>query len=140
MTMPGVVAGAVATPPVPNAAAQWRSLEEVKQEVMRRAGRLSPFEDIRREDAAQVVDALTSLDRDLWAQLWSKIGLGYEAKANARARGRARPATSSPSSTRSLSTIAASAVTRCRARPGSRNPTGIRCACSARRRRTTSRR
>ena len=47
------------------AAAPWRSLQEVKDEVMRRAGRLSPFEDIRREDAERVVGALTSLDRDL---------------------------------------------------------------------------
>jgi pimeloyl-ACP methyl ester carboxylesterase len=67
------------------APAQWRSLEEVKAELMRRAGRLSPFEDIRREDAEQVVTALTSLDRDLWAQVWSRIGLGYEAKGDARA-------------------------------------------------------
>jgi esterase FrsA len=77
---------AAAAPAAPKAAAPWRSLEEVKQELMRRAGRLSPFEDIRREDAQQVVDALTSLDRDLWAQLWSKLGLAYEAKADARAR------------------------------------------------------
>jgi pimeloyl-ACP methyl ester carboxylesterase len=68
------------------ALAQWRSLEEVKAELMRRAGRLSPFEDIRREDAEQVVNALTSLDRDLWAQLWSNIGLSYEAKGDARAK------------------------------------------------------
>jgi esterase FrsA len=77
---------AAASPTAPKAAAPWRSLEEVKQELMRRAGRLSPFEDIRREDAQQVVDALTRLDRDLWAQLWSKLGLAYEAKADARAR------------------------------------------------------
>ena len=69
----------------PKAAAPWRSLEEVKDEVMRRAGQLSPFEDIRREDAERVVGALTSLDRDLWARLWSEIGLDYEAKADARA-------------------------------------------------------
>jgi len=82
MTTSGAAAPAVA----PKAAAPWRSLQEVKDEVMRRAGRLSPFEDIRREDAERVVGALTSLDRDLWARLWSRIGLDYEAKADARAQ------------------------------------------------------
>ena len=84
MTTDQLVAGTAAT--APKAAAPWRSLEEVKQELMRRAGRLSPFEDIRREDAERVIGALTSLDRDLWARLWSRIGLDYEAKADARAR------------------------------------------------------
>ena len=82
MTLSGAAAPAVA----PKAAAPWRSLQEVKDEVMRRAGRLSPFEDIHREDAERVVGALTSLDRDLWARLWSRIGLDYEAKADARAQ------------------------------------------------------
>src|SRR5258708_14502092 len=77
------IVGVMATKP--NPPAQWRSLAEVKAELMRRAGRLSPFEDIRREDAEQVVAALTSLDRDLWARLWSNIGLSYEAKDDARA-------------------------------------------------------
>jgi esterase FrsA len=76
-------AAGVAAPP--SAPAPWRSLDEIKTEVMHRAGRLNPFEDIRREDAEQVVAALTSLDRDLWAALWSRIGLAYEAKADARA-------------------------------------------------------
>jgi esterase FrsA len=66
--------------------AQERSLDEVKKEVMRRAGRINPFEEIRREDAQQVVDALQSLDRDHWAALWCKVGLDYEAKADARAK------------------------------------------------------
>jgi hypothetical protein len=79
MTTSRLAAGGVA-------AAPWRSLQEVKDEVMRRAGRLTPFEDIRREDAERVIGALTSLDRDLWARLWSRIGLDYEAKADARAR------------------------------------------------------
>jgi pimeloyl-ACP methyl ester carboxylesterase len=68
------------------APAPWRTLDEVKAELMRRAGRLNPFEDIRRADAEQVVAALTSLDRDLWAQLWSKRGLAYEQQADARAK------------------------------------------------------
>ncbi len=67
------------------AGSRERSLEEVKAEFMRRAGRLNPFEDIRREDAQRVMDALKNLDRDHWAEEWSKIGLGYEEKGDARA-------------------------------------------------------
>ncbi len=63
-----------------------RTLEEVKTEFMRRAGRLNPFEDIRREDAERVMNALTSLDRDHWAEEWCKVGLAYEAKGDAQAK------------------------------------------------------
>lgn len=63
-----------------------RTLDEVKAEVLRRAGRFSPFETIRPDDAAAVMNALTSLDRDHWAQEWCRIGLAYEAKADARAK------------------------------------------------------
>src|SRR5579863_7713259 len=80
-----------ATPAKP-AGSRERSLDEVKAEFMRRAGRLNPFEDIRREDAERVMKALTTLDKDHWAQEWSKIGLGYEEKADARAKAGA-PAT-----------------------------------------------
>ncbi len=62
-----------------------RTLDEVKTEFMRRAGRLNPFEDIRREDAEQVMNTLTSLDKDHWGEEWSKIGLAYERKADERA-------------------------------------------------------
>ncbi len=62
-----------------------RTLDEVKTEFMRRAGRLNPFEDIRREDAERVMKALQNLDKDHWAQEWSKVGLAYEEKAAARA-------------------------------------------------------
>jgi esterase FrsA len=74
------------TSPAKPAGSRERTLEEVKAEFMRRAGKLSPFEDIRREDAERVMNALNSLDKDLWAQEWSKIGLGYEEKADARAK------------------------------------------------------
>ena len=74
------------TSPVKPAGSRERSLDEVKAEFMRRAGRLNPFEDIRREDAERVMNALTSLDKDHWAQEWCKIGLGYEEKADARAK------------------------------------------------------
>jgi pimeloyl-ACP methyl ester carboxylesterase len=63
-----------------------RSLDEVKAEFMRRAGKLSPFEEIKREDAERVMNALKSLDKDHWAQEWSRIGHGYEATGDARAK------------------------------------------------------
>ena len=63
-----------------------RTLDEVKAEFMRRAGKLNPFEDIKREDAETVMAALKNLDRDHWAEEWSKIGLGYEAKGDAAAK------------------------------------------------------
>ena len=74
-----------ATPAKP-AGSRERSLDEVKAEFMRRAGRLNPFEDIRREDAERVMNALQNLDKDHWAEEWSKIGLGYEEKADTRAK------------------------------------------------------
>ena len=73
------------TSPAKPAGSRERSLEEVKAEFLRRAGRLSPFEDIRREDAERVMNALQSLDKDHWAQEWSKIGLAYEEQGDARA-------------------------------------------------------
>jgi esterase FrsA len=63
-----------------------RTLDEVKAEFMRRAGKLNPFEDIKRADAERVMAALKNLDRDHWAEEWSKIGLGYEAKGDAAAK------------------------------------------------------
>jgi len=63
-----------------------RTLDEVKAEFMRRAGKLNPFEDIRREDAERVMNALKNLDKDHWAEEWSKIGLAYEAQGDARAK------------------------------------------------------
>jgi hypothetical protein len=70
----------------PPTGARERSLEEVKAEFMRRAGRLNPFEDIRREDAQHVMDALKSLEKDHWAEEWCKIGLAYEANGDAQAK------------------------------------------------------
>ena len=91
MKTPGLVAGGgiaatVSLATAPMASAQERSLDEIKTEVMRRAGRINPFEGIRRDDAEQVVNALTSLDRDHWAAAWCKVGLAYEGKADARAK------------------------------------------------------
>jgi esterase FrsA len=63
-----------------------RTLDEVKAEFMRRAGKLNPFEDIKREDAERVMAALKNLDKDHWAEEWSKLGHGYEAKGDAAAK------------------------------------------------------
>ena len=74
------------TSPAKPTGSRERSLDEVKAEFMRRAGRLNPFDDIRREDAERVMNALTNLDKDHWAEVWSKVGLGYEEKGDARAK------------------------------------------------------
>jgi dienelactone hydrolase len=63
-----------------------RSLDEVKAEFMRRAGKLNPFEDIKRDDAERVLTAIKTLDKDHWAEEWSKLGLSYEQKADSRAQ------------------------------------------------------
>lgn len=60
-----------------------RPLPEVKAEITRRAGHLNPLEGIRPADAEQVKNALTSLDRDEWARLWSRFGSQYEAEGDA---------------------------------------------------------
>ena len=106
---------------------------------MRRAGRLNPFEDIRRDDAERVMKALQSLDKDHWAEEWSKIGLGYEEKADARA-GAGAPGGE-------LAELYMHAFDACRVgryptpnSPGKLRPTTTRCACSARRRNFSRRR
>ena len=66
--------------------AQVRSLDEVKQEVLRRAGKINPFNHIRPDDAKRIVASLQSLDRDHWAETWCKVGLDYEAQGDALAK------------------------------------------------------
>ena len=56
-----------------------RTLEEIKTDILQRAGRMNPFERVKREDVEAVVRNLTSLDGDLWGREWAKIGLRYEA-------------------------------------------------------------
>lgn len=70
------------TAPAKPTGTRERSLDEVKAEVLRRAGRVNPVESIRREDAERVMTALTSLDRDHWAEEWCKVGLAYEAEGD----------------------------------------------------------
>lgn len=69
-------------PTQPVIGSRERSLSEVKAEFLRRAGRLNPFEDIRRDDAERVMNTIRSLDKDHWAEEWSKLGLAYEKQAD----------------------------------------------------------
>jgi len=58
-----------------------KSIEEIKSDILHRAGRVNPFERVKKEDVEQVVKNLTSLDGDLWGKEWSKAGVRYEALA-----------------------------------------------------------
>lgn len=59
-----------------------KSLEEIKADILHRAGRINPFERVAREDVEQVVANLNSLDPDLWGSEWGKLGAQYEALAD----------------------------------------------------------
>ena len=64
-------------------AAQERTLDEIKQEVLRRSGKgLQPFNHVLPQDVEKVVASLASLDKDHWAELWCKVGLEYEKKGD----------------------------------------------------------
>lgn len=68
------------------AAAQERTLEDVKREVTRRAAtRTPPFDHVRADEVAEVLQSLTSLDKEEWGTKWCKVGLAHEAKADAMA-------------------------------------------------------
>lgn len=58
-----------------------KSLDEIKADILRRAGRINPFERVKREDVDRAIKNLTSLDPDLWGREWGKIGAEYEAAA-----------------------------------------------------------
>lgn len=58
-----------------------KSLDEVKADILHRAGRINPFERVKKEDVEDVVKNLTSLDGDLWGREWAKVGVKYEAIA-----------------------------------------------------------
>ncbi len=59
-----------------------KTLDEIKADIVHRAGRINPFERVKRADVEQVVQNLTSLDADLWGREWSKFGSKYEALAD----------------------------------------------------------
>ncbi|MBI2359624.1 MAG: hypothetical protein HYV04_12120 [Deltaproteobacteria bacterium] len=51
-----------------------RTLESVKAEMLNRAGRINPFEWVKKEDVSEVVERLKSLDPDHWGTEWATIG------------------------------------------------------------------
>ena len=58
-----------------------KTLEEIKADILLRAGKINPFERVKLADVEQVVKNLTSLDSDLWGREWGKFGAKYEAAA-----------------------------------------------------------
>lgn len=58
-----------------------KTIEEIKADILHRAGRINPFERVKREDVEQVVSRLSNLEPDLWGKEWGRIGLKYEALA-----------------------------------------------------------
>jgi esterase FrsA len=56
-----------------------KNLDEIKADILNRAGRVNPFERVKREDVEQVLQRLDSLDPDLWGREWEKFGAKYEA-------------------------------------------------------------
>ncbi len=59
-----------------------KTLEEIKSDILHRAGRINPFERVKKADVEQVVENLASLDSDLWGREWGKYGAKYEALAD----------------------------------------------------------
>ncbi len=57
---------------------QSRTLEEIKTEILRRAGKINPFERVKQEDVQDVVNRLRNLDPDHWGAEWGKTGSRYE--------------------------------------------------------------
>ena len=66
--------------------AKSRSLEDIKNDIARRAGRVNPFERVDRKEVEGLLDRLTSLDPDLWGSEWGKLGARHEANAEELAK------------------------------------------------------
>ena len=45
-----------------------KTIEEIKADILHRAGRINPFERVKREDVEQVVSRLSNLEPDLWGK------------------------------------------------------------------------
>jgi pimeloyl-ACP methyl ester carboxylesterase len=63
-----------------------KTLDEIKADILHRAGRINPFERVKKSDVEQVVKNLGSLDPDLWGREWGKFGAKYEALADEQNR------------------------------------------------------
>ena len=61
--------------------AKSRSLDDIKNDIARRAGRVNPFERVIPEEVQGLLSRLTSLDPDLWGSEWGKLGARHEALA-----------------------------------------------------------
>ena len=55
-----------------------KSLEDIKTDILHRAGRINPFERVKRIDVERVVARLDSLDSDRWGREWGNLGAEYE--------------------------------------------------------------
>lgn len=84
-----VVALSIADMPSAALATEVRPLDEVKKEVMRRAGKINPFDHIKPDDARAILDQIKTLDRDEWAAAWCAKGREYEARGDERDRQKA---------------------------------------------------
>jgi len=58
-----------------------KTLEEIKADILHRAGRINPFERVKCEDVQQVVNRLSNLEPDLWGKEWGRMGSKYESLA-----------------------------------------------------------
>jgi esterase FrsA len=58
-----------------------KTFEEIKADILHRAGQMNPFERVKREDVEQVVSRLSNLAPDVWGKEWGRIGLKYESLA-----------------------------------------------------------
>jgi acetyl esterase/lipase len=63
-----------------------KTLAEIKADISQRAGRINPFERVKKDDVEEVLKNLTSLDPDLWGSEWGKFGVKYEALAEEQDR------------------------------------------------------
>jgi pimeloyl-ACP methyl ester carboxylesterase len=57
------------------------TLDDIKREIARRAGRINPFERVKREDVDEALERLTTLDPDVWGREWGRLGARYETVA-----------------------------------------------------------